>query len=223
MAPNVTSSLPECYWGLTESYTKFHIPHPKEPMQLYPPIRTVPPIQPITEPEIRETVVRYAENKILSRIKPAQLMTITDLITVLTCFYKLENLVEYRFAKWVYHSHYGGSVDSPVPFNPTPGPWDISVDLSSDYVDCKGTYKVPRTSFVLTCHTCYGTGRVTCMGCGGTGRVSRSRTTTDSNGNSRTEYYYETCISCGGTGRQICYTCSGTGELEWYVNCIKLN
>ncbi len=105
-------------------------------------------------------------------------------------------------------------------------------------VQCAG--KTSVTCYVCngakkkTCTMCSGSGRERCSGCGGSGyntrQVSRSRQVYVSDGNYRTETYYESvresCYSCSGSGYKTCYTCNGTGKVtcpgcsgRGYITC----
>ncbi|MDP2723987.1 MAG: hypothetical protein Q8O72_14625 [Bacteroidales bacterium] len=105
-------------------------------------------------------------------------------------------------------------------------------------VQCQGTTTVTcpvcRGAKKTTCYSCSGSGKEQCSSCGGRGyntrQVSHSRQVYVSEGNYRTETYYETvresCYSCSVSGSKTCYRCSGTGKItcsgcsgRGYVTC----
>jgi hypothetical protein len=152
-----------------------------------------------------------------------------------------QSFVEGRGTVETHEPYRGGDVDGPERGS-APDAWQISVATPAMWSDTRGSYEVPHTAVVRTCHgcggrgevrcgTCGGDGRVSCSSCGGSGSVTTTTTTTstDANGNTSSSTYMTTssctwcsgsgtvqCSHCSGSGRVTCGTCSGACNLKHY-------
>lgn len=138
-----------------------------------------------------------------------------------------QSFVEGRATFETHAPYRGGDVDGPERGR-APEAWDMTVATPAMWNDTRGSYEVPHTAVVRTCHGCSGSGEVRCMTCSGDGRVSCSScggfgsitttttsTTTDSNGNTSTSTSTSSsmCSSCAGSGKVTCSRCSGSGRV----------
>ncbi|XP_051777051.1 LOW QUALITY PROTEIN: protein SSUH2 homolog [Erpetoichthys calabaricus] len=175
----------------------------------------------VSEDVAREALVQYAGSKWTWSRKPARELVFEELKPFTIYRYRLETYTESRATAWSFEPFTGQLVDGPQ-YGIPPLPWDVAVEVPPMYKDIEEKVKVPHTSSVKECHTCYGRGKVRCSHCNGWGKVrcsscfgsghSQGKRCTWCHGAGRRR-----CTWCGGSGHKTCNVCKGHCNLLHYI------
>lgn len=185
----------------------------EEPQE--PPMETFRDISNMTEPEVRDAMLRYVKENCCYGKGAAIDMKYDKVHPDTGYHYTLETYGEKRTTSWQEKPHnQGDPCDGPENGTP-PGPWDMTCVCRELWKNQCVNLETPHTSVVHQCKRCKCTGKITCGRC--TGRGTRRCGVCRGRGSKRVKtkhgYRRRTCWTCGGDGRITCGRCSGSGKI----------
>ncbi|KAJ1110619.1 hypothetical protein NDU88_007968 [Pleurodeles waltl] len=175
----------------------------------------------ITEDTAKQAFIQFAESKCCYRSTPAKEMVFRDFQPLSTYRYRLETFTESRSSEWN-SVPYNGEVIDAYGSGPVPLPWDIPVPVPAMFRDANKLIKVPHTSSLKPCQSCFGTGQILCKKCNGACRIVCWVCSGSGNRiNERCSHCHgignESCPTCNGRGRTTCTVCKGKRQLLCYI------
>lgn len=174
-----------------------------------------PPIENVntlTEEEIRDIVIDFANRSCCYGVKPAKKMRIVGIEPECAYHYVLETYTESRETAWVTEPFTDQLIDGPMN-GPAPSPWEIQIKPKfSPFQDGHMCLEVPHTASVKTCHSCVGLGRKPCHHCMSMGKVKCRSCQGEGQHHDIHHHPREHCNNCSGNGWSQCSHCQGLGQ-----------